>query len=414
MPKPIDFIVIGGGIVGVSTARFLQRAAQHVLLIDRKPPGRETSYGNSGIIDNACTLPFGMPPYHHLFGVLLNKNPSVRVHFPTFLKRLDWVYDFTLRSRTTRRIENGRHMRPLMANAVADHNTLMEGTDAARYLTHDGRVKLHRSEKSFAAAQLERELAKSLSIPFDVLSAAEFCAQETALKPHFHKAVVWRSTVRLTNPGAVIGAYAHGFTVNGGRFVEDDVKALSPSSGGWQVRTGGGTHAARNIVVCAGPWSAQMLKPLGYRLPLAFKRGYHQHFGYTGPRLKHALVDADIGYLLCPMEQGLRLTTGAEFADLDAPPTPHQIAHVLPYARELAGFGEPVEQTPWMGSRPCFADSLPVIGSAARHKGLWFNFGHGHYGLTMGPSSGRLLAQLATGQKPFCDPTPYQPTRFGA
>ena len=112
------------------------------------------------------------------------------------------------------------------------------------------------------------------------------------------------------------------------------------------------------------------------------------------------------------MEQGIRITTGAEFADRDAPPTPVQIERVLPYARELFPLGEANEAEAKLGNRPCFADSLPVIGAAPRHKGLWFNFGHGHSGLTIGPSSGRLLAEMLCGEIPFCDPMPYRADRF--
>jgi D-amino-acid dehydrogenase len=166
-------------------------------------------------------------------------------------------------------------------------------------------------------------------------------------------------------------------------------------------------------VLCAGPWSAEMLKPLGYRFPLAVKRGYHQHYRAAGSAtLSHAITDADYGYVIAPMEQGYRLTTGAEFADLDSPPTPVQIGRILPRARELFPFGAAVESVPWNGNRPCFADSLPVIGPAPRHPGLWLNFGHGHIGLTIGPSSGRLLAEMMSGKQPFCDPHPYRAERF--
>ena len=107
------------------------------------------------------------------------------------------------------------------------------------------------------------------------------------------------------------------------------------------------------------------------------------------------------------MEQGTRLTTGAEFADRDAKPTPEQFNRLMPAARELFPLGEPVETQPWLGSRPCFADSRPVIGRAPGQPGLWLDYGHAHWGLTLGPASGRLIAEMMTGATPFCDPEPY-------
>jgi D-amino-acid dehydrogenase len=125
------------------------------------------------------------------------------------------------------------------------------------------------------------------------------------------------------------------------------------------------------------------------------------------------VVDVDTGFCIAPMEQGIRLTTGAEFADRDAPKTPVQFERLLPAARGLFPLGEPLEAEPWMGSRPCFADSMPVIGRAPGQSGMWLAFGHAHWGLTLGPVTGRLVADMVTGATPFCDPKPYGAERFG-
>ena len=112
------------------------------------------------------------------------------------------------------------------------------------------------------------------------------------------------------------------------------------------------------------------------------------------------------------MTRGLRLTTGAEFARIDDPPSSAHIDRLEPFARELYPIGERLDAEPWLGRRPCLPDMLPVIGQAPRHKGLWFDFGHQHLGLTLGPISGRLLAELMTGAAPFVDPAPYAIERF--
>jgi D-amino-acid dehydrogenase len=149
------------------------------------------------------------------------------------------------------------------------------------------------------------------------------------------------------------------------------------------------------------------------KLPLGLKRGYHRHYRAAGnATLTRPVLDADVGYCLAPMEQGIRLTTGAEFAARDAPPTPVQLERVLPSARELFPLGEGVEASPWLGSRPCFADSRPVIGRAPGLRGVWLAYGHSHWGLTLGPATGRLIAEMMTGARPFCDPAPYSAERF--
>ena len=98
------------------------------------------------------------------------------------------------------------------------------------------------------------------------------------------------------------------------------------------------------------------------------------------------------------MSKGIRLTTGVEFADRDAPPSPVQLARDEPLARELFPLAERLEPEPWMGRRPCLPDMVPVIGKGERHQGLWFAFGHAHHGFTLGPVTGRLLAEMMTGR----------------
>jgi D-lysine oxidase len=171
---------------------------------------------------------------------------------------------------------------------------------------------------------------------------------------------------------------------------------------------------ARETVVALGPWSDQVFRPLGYAIPLSVKRGYHLHLQTRGnAMLQHPILDTDNGYVLAPMNRGIRLTTGAEFTRRDAAATPVQIERALPKAHALFPLGEAIEARPWKGARPCLPDMLPVIGRAPRHAGLWFDFGHQHHGLTLGPVSGRLLAEMMSGETPFADPTPFAVERFG-
>jgi D-amino-acid dehydrogenase len=188
----------------------------------------------------------------------------------------------------------------------------------------------------------------------------------------------------------------------GGRFRKGDARRLAQDPSGWSLPADDGPITAREVVVALGPWSDDVFRPLGYDIPLAVKRGYHMHYGVTGnATLGHPLHDGDGGYALVPMSRGIRLTTGIEFADRDAPPTPIQLTRDEPLARELFPLGERLEPVPWMGRRPCLPDMVPVIGQGERHRGLWFAFGHAHHGFTLGPVTGRLLAEMMTGETPF-------------
>jgi len=209
-------------------------------------------------------------------------------------------------------------------------------------------------------------------------------------------------------------AYASLFQRKGGRFVVGDARTLEQTGNKWRLSGATGAVVAREIVVALGPWSDLVFRPLGYSIPLGVKRGYHLHLAPEGNAvLHHPVLDTDNGYLLAPMNRGIRLTTGVEFARRDAPPTPVQVERTLPYARALFPLGEAVDASPWKGARPCLPDMIPVICKAPRHAGLWFDFGHQHHGLTLGPATGRLLAEMMTGEVPFTDPAPYAVERFG-
>jgi D-amino-acid dehydrogenase len=282
-----------------------------------------------------------------------------------------------------------------------------------RYLRKDGWLKLYRNDRSFAGLERELALAQELGIPFRKLETDAARALEPSLAPVFRHAVHWQDVASLNNPLAVTRAYAERFAALGGVVLTGDARTLHRAEGHWRIDTAEGPIDCGAAVVALGPWAPDLLEPLGIKLPLGIKRGYHRHFRASGnAALGRPVLDADVGYCLAPMEQGVRLTTGAEFAARDAPPTPVQLARLMPKAKELFPLGEPVEAAPWMGSRPCFPDSRPVIGRAPGQADLWLAFGHAHWGLTLGPTTGELLADLMTGATPFCDPAPYGPQRF--
>ncbi|MEM8662724.1 MAG: FAD-binding oxidoreductase, partial [Pseudomonadota bacterium] len=182
--------------------------------------------------------------------------------------------------------------------------------------------------------------------------------------------------------------------------------------------------AARAAVVCLGPWSAELVKRFGVKVPLGVKRGYHQDFALpddarrNDTMLNRLMVDEDNGFVLAPgvdRRNGrprIRLTTGAEFARLDDPASDVQLHRAEREARKILPLGEPLRKTPWRGARPCLPDLRPVIGRLSPDLGLWANFGHHHLGFTLGPITGRLLAEMMSGEKPFADPSPYSALRF--
>jgi D-amino-acid dehydrogenase len=408
-----DVIVLGAGIVGTSIGLHLARRGLSVAIIDRRGPGEETSYGNAGIIEGNTIFPPAFPDLASLVRVALKRAPDVNYHLRFLPQVAPWLLAYRANSTPERLVANAQAMRPLFARAVSEHEALMAESGAARYLRRDGWLKIYRTRRSLEATAPERELAAELSMRLRVLDTAGALELEPALAPVFPHAIHWADAASITNPLAVTKAYAARFNALGGIQLQGDARSLHRSGSRWRVEAAEGPLDARDVVVALGPWAPDLLEPLGIRLPMAVKRGYHRHFKPRGNAgLTRPVVDVQNGYAVAPMEQGLRLTTGAEFAPRDAPPTPVQFDRLMPQAQQLFPLGERADDKTWLGRRPCFPDSRPVIGRAPGQAGLWLAYGHAHWGLTLGPATGRLVAEMLSGETPFCDPAPYAAERF--
>ncbi len=410
-----DVIVLGAGMVGVSTALHLQKRGRSVVLVDRRGAGEETSYGNTGIIQREGVVPYPFPRQIGLMAqYALNMRTEANLHWSALPQIVPWLYRYWQASTPARLAATAQGARPLIERCVVEHEALMIDAGIVGMMRRTGYLRFYRSAEALAAEIAKDEAWRTkYGIKFEVVDPGKLAELEPHLRGPRVGGVWMPEPVSVADPSGVTKAYARLLTERGGRFLQGDARTLTPLRNGWQVRTADGPVEAGAVVVALGPWSDDVLRPLGYRIPLGVKRGYHMHFKAAGnATLNRPLIDVQHGYALTPMVKGMRLTTGAEFALRDAPPTPVQLDRVEPLAREIFPLGERVEAEPWLGRRPCLPDMLPMIGRAPKHEGLWLNFGHHHLGFTMGPVTGRLLAEMLTGEAPFTDPEPYRADRF--
>ena len=403
-------------MVGVSVALHLQHRGRDVVLIDRRGSGEETSYGNSGLIQREGVIPYTFPrEFGAILSYALNRRSDVVYHLSALPRIAPWLFRYW-QNATPERIEgSARALAPLMAQCFQEHDALIaEAGDAAGDLVqHKGWIRCLRTEESLRQAIANTRRLDKYGVDYAVLTGAQL----RDLEPHAAEKVIgaihFRGSPTCSDPGLLTKAYGELFTRKGGRFLNGDARRLAQERSGWSLPSDSGPIEAQEVVAALGPWSDDVFRPLGYDLPLAVKRGYHMHYRVSGNAvLGHPLHDGDGGYMLVPMSQGIRLTTGVEFAERDAPPTPVQLARDETIASELFPLGERLEPAPWLGRRPCLPDMVPVIGRGERHRGLWFAFGHAHHGSTLGPVTGRLLAEIMTGEIPFTDPSPYAASRF--
>lgn len=407
-------LVLGAGIVGVSTALHLQARGHQVIMIDRDEPGSGTSHGNAGLIERSSVIPYAFP---RQFGALLryglNRQPDVRYSLKYLPKAAPWLLRYWQQSAPARLAGAAADMLPLVQRCVEEHDALIAAAGLQALVQSKGWIEVYRDPALFEQAKRDALSLGRYGLRYEFLEHAQLQAREGALDGAVG-GIHWLDPKTVNDPGALTRGYAALFIKRGGQFLQGDARSLRQDGERWQIDSRRGPLSANEVVVCLGPQSADVFERLGYQIPLGIKRGYHMHYDTRdGVQLKHSICDTQGGYVLAPMARGVRLTTGIEFADSAAPGNEIQLQRCENLARRLLpNLGNRLDRQPWLGRRPCLPDMRPVIGPAPRHKGLWFNFGHAHHGLTLGPVTGRLIAEVICGERPFTDPAPYSAARF--
>lgn len=410
-----DTIVLGAGIVGTSIALNLAMRGRSVVLVDRRGPGEETSYGNAGLVERASIYPVAFPRrISALADVALGRNPAAHYHWNALPGLVPWLFAYWRASAPARILDYARTIETLLAHSLAEHERLAGASGAGHFFREGGWLKLYRTEAGLENERGEFPLASQYGLSAREIGVDEALAMEPSLRPVFRGAVIWSDPHSVSSPGGVTQAHAAHFAALGGHVRRGDARTLARLGAGWSVTTEEGGVEAPEVVVALGPWAMDVLRPFGLRLPLQVKRGYHMHYhAADGAALSRPVLDEEGGYVITPMVGGIRLTTGVEFARRDAPKTPVQLDRTETLARQLFPLAARAEPEPWMGSRPAFPDMLPVIGAAPGQNGMWLAIGHQHLGFTLGPITGRLLAEMMDGETPCTDPAPFSPHRFG-
>ena len=410
--QSIDVAVLGAGIVGISAGIAARQRGLSVVVIDRREPGSETSYGNAGVLSSGSILPLNQPSlWGALPSYLGNTSAALRWNPMWVMRNLDWVVRFlgnTMPSRTRPRAEA---LHGLIGASLKLHRDWIVKAGVPQRIRETGWLKAWRSDATETAKREQAFLAE-FGIKSELLDRQAISALEPNILPVYTTGLLHTQTASVDSPGAVVKAYAQMLKGLGGEVRQSDIRGIEAKDGGWRVVLGDGVVAARHVVVALGPWSADLLRPLGYRVPLAVERGYHQEFTPNPARtLQRPIHDAEGSFLMSPMENGVRVTSGVELTDRDAPSSFAQLDMVVPMARGVVEFGSAVAE-PWRGARPTLPDSLPMIGAAPRHQGLWLAFGNQHIGFTTGPATGAAIAAMIAGDRASFDASAFAPGRY--
>ena len=409
--------IIGAGIIGMSAAAFLQHQGFKVTVIDRVPPGEGCSFGNAGGIAFAEIVPAVHPRILlKIPGWLTDPLGPLTIRWSYLPKALPWFLAAG-RNAMPDRVRAITEARAALAlRCVADFETLLKAAGGHNLMVYRDTLRVFDSEAQFRAEAKERATRKSFGFEMKEVSGGEARELEPALGPQVHRAAFHGGWYFVTNPERVVKTIAADVVRNGGTILSDDVVSLERGGGSVAalVLKQKGRHPVDRLVICAGAYSHLLAHQLGEKVLLEAERGYHMVLPNSGVELSRSITYARTPGAATPMEMGLRLAGTDEFAGLDAAPN-YGRADALwtNFKRVLPGLREPDSLTTrWMGRRPGTPDSLPVIGPSKTAANVWYGFGHGHMGLTWGPTTGRLIAEIIAGARSNIDLTAFRVNRF--
>ena len=408
-----DVVVIGAGIVGVCCALQLAERGLSVTVIDRKPPCEETSFGNAGVISPWTCVPQSVPGlWRKLPKWLLDPQGPVFIrkrHAPVFVP---WALKFFAAGRPDRVDGVGDAMMALSRNSPSNYRALLRDTPALELVQDSVYIFVYRQAAQANLDQLGWRMRKMRDVPLSLIGAAELREREPDISPAYEAAILIHEQGRALNPAAIGKAIADKAKALGVRFNLSETRTISRHGDGWTAICGDRQYNARKMVLAAGVWSASLLKPLGFNLPLEAERGYHLLCREPGININNSIMDVEHMCVASQMAAGVRIAGTAEFAGIQAAPD-HRRAFVFRKALQSLFPGINTDQAePWMGRRPTFPDSLPCIGPVAGQDGLFAAFGHSHYGLGQAPTTGRIIADCVTGRKSDINLQPYRTGRF--
>ena len=409
-------VVIGGGIVGVCCALYLQRDGYAVTLVDPADPGDSTAKWSCGQISVGEIIPLSKP------GILrkvprwmLDQTGPLALRPSALPGIVPWLVRFMACARHSRITEIAEALATLTQDVFEDYAPLLDECDDKALLRQRPIIEVFDSADGVEHERAHMALRASLGFESQVLNAAEIGDLEPALAGRFSHGILLPQWRFVSDTEGFIAALTKSFIANGGMRIRSTVTRIDEDSG----RATGVTLAngervpASQIVVAAGTGARRFFSQLGISVPLEAVAGYQVLLPEPHVEFRHSVIYADGGFCFTPMLRGLQIGGTIEFAGRDAAPNFKRAEIILAKAKRVLPGLKTEGYEMGVGYRPFLPDTKPVIDRSRRLPNVLMAIGHGQLGLTLGATTGRLIGDLAAGRTTKQDLMPFSAYRFG-
>ena len=410
-----EVTVIGGGIIGVCTALALQREGVSTLLIERGPIGGEATFGNCALMALSEIVPLAKPGVmKKLPGWILNPEGPLAIRPGHLPSALPWLFKFLRNARPHRVAQICHGLGGLTAHAQEDFDEVIEAAQIENIWAENEVLYLYDKKEQYLADRFSWQLRADEGYHATELEGGALAGVESDVDTDGKFGLIahgWRS---FTDPQRLTRELAQHFTRLGGEILNAEVSRIESAASRPKCVhfTDGAQRDIDKLVIAAGCWAGRLLKDIGIRIPLAPLHGYHTDIADSGVSLSRPVLYASGGFVNTPVESGLRIAGTVEIAPLDPEPNFRRAEVLVEKAKRSLFPGlKSTQGSQWIGARPFMPDTLPVIGPAPGVDNTWLAVGHGQLGITMGPTTGKLVSAMITGGSPVVDLAPYRADR---
>lgn len=406
-------IVIGAGVIGLSSALALQARGLQVTVLDREGPAAGASAGNAGAFAFTDILPLASPG-------LLRKAPRwlldplgpLTVPPRYALRIAPWMFRFWRACAPARVAQSTTAQTLLMDLSRAELEPFLHATRTHPMLRKDGNLQVYESLAERDASLPGWQARAAHGIEFRHMDADEMAQIQPGLSPRFTHGTFTPGWYSIADPRLYVLALAERFRAQGGRIEQAQVTALTPAPDGVTVTAPGASWQGDYAVLAAGAFSRELARGLGDKIPLETERGYNTTLPPGAFDLRMQVTFGGHGFVVSRLSTGIRVGGAVELGGLHLPPNYKRAQAMLTRARAFLPGLDTRGGTQWMGFRPSLPDTLPAIGPSRATPRVIHAFGHGHLGLTQSAGTARLVADFITGAAPAIDPQHFSPQRF--